>query len=103
MEPSIKLFYHGSLLKTIGGCNFEKFRNEINRSFEYISQEYNPGGNFNKEYEMPYYYWESQLKLLGNSEEFEQTGSMLYIGFRGPHMFRTVPEERGLNHEIMKK
>jgi hypothetical protein len=103
LEPSIKLFYHGSLLKTLGGCNFEKFEKEITRAFDYVNGVYNPSGEFNKEYEMPYYNWEAKLSLYGNEEEFEQTGGFIYIGFRGPHNFRAPPEEKYITHERMRK
>jgi hypothetical protein len=31
MEPGMKLYYHGALIKTLGGCNFEKYEENIKR------------------------------------------------------------------------
>jgi hypothetical protein len=103
MEPCMKLYYHGAELKTVGGCNFTKFEKHINRTFHYINHVYTPTGDYNKEYEMPYYKWEKNLEEVGNAEEYESSASFLFIGFRGMYNFRAPPEEGYLTHERMKK
>jgi hypothetical protein len=99
----MKLYYHGATMKSIGGCNFEKFKQHIERTHTYITHDYNPTGNYNKEYEMPYYKWESDLADIGNPEEFESSSSYVYIGFRGMWNFRNAPDETYLTHERMRK
>ncbi len=99
----MKLYYHGALMKSIGGCNFEKFEKQVSRTYDYINGTYSPTGDYTKDYEMPYYKWEADLSANGNEEEFEQTGSFLYIGFRGMHNLRAPPEEKYLTHERMRK
>jgi len=90
-------------MKSIGGCNFEKFDSTINRTFDYVNSQYSPTGNYNKEYEMPYYKWEADLDQNGNEEEFESSASFVYIGFRGMYNFRAPPDEKYLLHERMRK
>ena len=39
MEPGMKLYYHGALIKTLGGCNFEKYEElQINEFYATINK-----------------------------------------------------------------
>ncbi len=99
----MRLYYHGALVKSVGGCNFEMFERHVNRTFAYVNHTYVPTGDYNKDYEMPYYKWEADLDQNGNEQELESTGSWKMHGFRGIQMFREAPDEKHLTHERMRK
>ena len=103
MEPSMRLYYHGAPMKAVGGCNFAKFSEHVDRTHHYVNHHYKPTGSYNKDYEMPYYKWEADLDYVGNPEEYESSGANIYIGFRGQWNFRAVPDENYLTHERMRK
>lgn len=102
-DPSAHILYHGALIKSLGGINFERLNRNVNRIHDYVNNVYSPKGEFNKEYEMPYYKWEADLDNHGHDPEYEQTGSFFYGGWRGQYTMRRVPDDDHLSHERMKK
>lgn len=38
MEPSFKMYYHGALLQTVGGCNYEKLDFHCKRYIVYYKE-----------------------------------------------------------------
>ncbi len=90
-------------MKTIGGINFDKFSVNINRISTHVNENYRPSGDWNKEYEMPYYKYEHDLEFNGRELETEESSSMFMNGFKGHFSVKTVVDDNHLSHERMRK
>lgn len=105
VEPCLKIYYYGAEIKSIGGCNFDRHERAVNRSFEFINQNFSVDRTgHGKEYEMPYYKWESNLDITGNDLDVEATGSWQTVGWRGFMSYTRLPnEENYMTHKRLKK
>ena len=59
--------------------------------------------DYNSEFELPYYHWESELNYKGNLIPIDPTQGFHLDSFRGFFTYTNVPDEERLLHIRMKK
>lgn len=103
-EPVGHLYHSGSLLKKLGGCNFEKFDREISRAYEYVHDKYEGLPRRQGSYEMPYWAWESELEYKGQTDIVDACQSLMRPGLRGLMTLYNEPfDDRHLVHDRLRK
>jgi hypothetical protein len=59
--------------------------------------------DYNKEFELPYYHWESELDVKGNEAPLDSTQGFFIDGFRAFLTPYRVPNDERLMHIRMKR
>ncbi len=66
-------------------------------------EEQSKTSDYNKEFELPYYHWESNLDVTGNEAQADGTQGFFISGFLGTHTTTRVPNDDKLFHLRMKR
>lgn len=102
-EPGFHLYYYGTLVKKIGGANYERVLSEIKRVQDFITNENidQKVNQHNSVYEQPYFHFEQNINTEGRRHSLDSY--QRFTNF-APNYFvigRTYPfEENWINQRL---
>ncbi len=104
MEPGCHLYYFGVNLKNVGGINFDRTSNLMNRIIRQARNDSTIIKPSSVEFAQPYFNWEASLGEYGLKAPDEATQSYVSTGFKGLFTFTSglFTDER-YAHVRMKK
>lgn len=83
MEPGCHLYYFGVNLRNVGGINFNKTANLMQRIIGQVRNDSTIMKPNSVEFSQPYYTWEANLGEHGVRAPDEATQTYIATGFRG--------------------